>query len=211
MSGYLDPDVGERFDIRIRKTVIDQPTVHWFNTYEVCFFDVGTTSDLDSIGSGLVAFEAELLLAPYMIDQVTISTHAEDAHPYNPMSFSTQPYTQGGQRATGGNDLLDLRVALFLKRLPFSGRIGRLFLRGSLHEGDIEAPAGVARLVDTAAMVTAVENAKDAGGLASNLNEGPGQPHIVMIGASNVTRTVSDIVVGGVSFIKLNHKYFDRA
>lgn len=208
---YLDPDNGESFIFRIRKTLIGVPSMHWFNTYEARFTAAGTKDDLDSLAAGLVLYEAEIHYSTVLIDQVTISTWSEDSHPYNPESFVTQPQETPGSRAIGVKQMMDLRVCLFVKRNVDSGRIGRLFYRGALTEDDTQSFAGEFQLSDLAGMSTILDNAVDAGGLGSNLIDGAAQPRLALIGASQVTRFLAGFQVGGVAVVKLNHKYFDRA
>lgn len=208
---YVDPGATESFVFRVRKTLVSSPTVHWFNTYEARFTELGNQADLDSLAAGLVEYEAALHFTTVAVDQVTISTWGEDAHPYNPESFVTTPFDNVGTRSLGGGEMLDLRCCLFVKRLPSSGRIGRLFYRGCLAEADVTSFAGTFALADAAARQTALEDALSAGGIASNLAEGLAQPKLALIGASQVTRFIGSFLVGGVAVVKLNHKYFDRA
>lgn len=208
---YVDPDVGESFIFRIRKALVNSPQVKWFNTYEARFTAAGTQADLDSLGDGLVAFEAALLLNTGVIDQLTISTWAEDSHPYNPESFVTIPQEVTGQRTIGTQQSLDLRIAWFLKRQVNSGRIGRIFLRNSLVEEDVQSFAGTYALSDPATRAGALDEAIDGAGLGTNFSGGLAQPKLALIGDGQVTREITNITSGGVAVIKLNHKYFDRA
>lgn len=208
---YVTPGVGESFVFRVRKTLNASPDVHWFNTYEARFTVAGTSADLDSLAAGLVEFEAELHYNVCTIDQVTISTWEEDSHPYNPLSFVTQPYAEAGRRALGAQELLDLRVCWFVKRLVTSGRIGRLFFRAALSESDVNSFAGTFRLADVTGMNTILLAAIAAGGLSSNTVDGMAQPTLALIGALEVTRFLTGFSQGGVAVVKLNHKYFDRA
>jgi len=208
---YEEPGAAEAFTIRVRKKVIAQPSVHWFNTYECRFHGVGESTDLDSLAAGLVEFEANLLLNVYAIDQVTISTWAEDSHPYNPMSFATIPYARAGDRALGVGVAADLRTALFVKRTVESGRIGRIFLRGYFKVDDLGSN-GVEwndpNMGDTADAIAA---AVSAGGLTGNFESGLSNPWLALIGEGMVTRNILGFTYGGIAQIKLNHKYFDRA
>lgn len=208
---YEDPGAAESFIIRIRKTIIAAPMVKWSNTYECRFVGLGSSEDLESLAAGLVLFESELLLNLYRIDQVTISTWLPDADPYNPMSFVTLPDATEGQRAVGIGTPADLRTTMYIKRTVESGRIGRIFLRGSLLVGDLTSFAGEWALADYSAMASNVASAVSGGGLGSNFEGGSGNPKLALIGAGQVTRQVQGFLLGGTTQVKLNHKYFDRA
>lgn len=206
-----EPGAAESFTFRIRKTVIAAPQVRWYNTYEARFVGAGTSEDLDSLMEGLILFETTLLLNLYKVDQVTISTWLPDGTIYNPMSFVTNPRNDPGLRPLGIDKPVDLQTCLFIKRTVESGRIGRIFLRGSLVVGDLTAVAGQWALADSASMAAEVAGAVTDSALASNFEGGAGNPHLALIGAEQVTRQVQGFVLGGVSQVKLNHKWFDRA
>lgn len=206
-----EPATGESFSFRVRKSVIAMPSVKWYNTYEARFLNPGTSENLESLAVGLATFESKLLLTPYKVEAVLVSTWEADSHPYNPMSFVSFELPITGQRALGGSGPADLRVALFLKRTVESGRIGRLFLRGSLRLSDLSNLGGEFSLLDPAAIETEVDDALSDGALFANFEGGAANPTLALIGAGEVTRPIMDITTGGVSFIKLNHKYFDRA
>jgi len=158
----------------------------------------------------LVAFEAALLLNTGVIDLLTISTWAEDSHPYNPESFVTIPQSVTGQRTIGTQQSLDLRVTWFLKRQVESGRIGRIFLRNSLVEEDVQSFAGTYALSDPATRQGALEEAIDGSGISTNFADSLSEPKLALIGAGQVTRELTNITSGGVALVKLNHKYFNR-
>lgn len=208
---YVEPNDGESFVFRVRKTLNGVGDRHWFNTYEARFTGLGTQEDLDSLAAGLVAYEAEIHYDICTIDQVTISTWEEDSHPYNPLSFVTTPFSQVGQRSSSAQQILDLRVCWFVKRLASSGRIGRLFYRAALSEADVQSFGGDFVLSDTEAMSDILTGALAAGAITSNMQPGTAQPQLALIGAEQVTRFLLGFSSGGVAVVKLNHKYFDRA
>jgi len=208
---YEEPGAAESFVFRVRKSIIAQPSIHWYNTYEARFHDIGSSEDLDSLAAGLVEFEAGLLLDIYKIDQVTISTWLPDAHPYNPTSFVTQPYNRPGDRVLGVASASDLRTCLFIKRTVESGRIGRLFLRGYYKRDELVSNG--LEWFDPAPLTAEgnISSAVTAGGLTSNFEGAAGNPWLALIGAGQLTRFIQDLVFGGVTQVKMNHKYFDRA
>lgn len=208
---YIDPGAGESFTFRTRKSVIDQPSKVWYNTYEARFFGSPSTEALDQLATGLCYYEQTMLLNLFQIDSVTISTWAEDSHPYNPASFVTQPQNIAGNRAVGIGTPAPLRDTLFIRRVTESGRIGRLFLRGVLLRGDLTTSSGENALADPSAMTTLHNSALATGELASFFITGEQLLKLSLIGASQVTREYEDMQVGGYADVKLNHKYFDRA
>jgi hypothetical protein len=151
-----------------------------------------------------------MLINNARIDQYTISTWNADSHPYNPMSFVTVPGDFPGERPMGISQPVDLRIALFIKRTIESGRIGRIFLRNSILISDLTTNGGEFALSDTGMFNGLLDDALTAGALASNFEGGSGQPKLAILGETGLTREIQDFVVGGVAFIKLNHKYFDR-
>lgn len=206
-----EPVTGESFIFRTRKQIIAQPSVQWYNTYEARAANPLTSEDLESLAVGLATFERELLLPPFIVKDVKVSTWAEDSHPYNPMSFTTITTNFIGARGMGLAAPLDLRVTLRITRTIESGRQGKIFLRGCLRTDDVESPFGEFALDDPSSMNGELDDAMTAGAISSNFEGGPSNPTLAIIGATGLTRFVMGFEVGGVSIVKLNHKYFDRA
>lgn len=206
-----EPDVGESFIFRTRKQIIAQPSVQWYNTYEARAVNVMSSEDLESLAAGLATFEATLLLTPFQILDVKVSTWAADATPYNPMSFTTYIQNMPGERGLGLFSAMDLRVTLRLVRTIETGRQGKIFLRGCLRSDDVESPFGEFALANPSGINSELDDALTAGALASNFEGASGNPTLAIIGATGLTRFVQGIEIGGISIVKLNHKYFDRA
>ena len=207
----LSPGSGEAFVIRTWKTLSTNPSVRWANSYECRFFALGGLTDLQSLGAALIGFEAALALNTTRFLYFTVSTWAPDSHPYNPDAFLTESSTVSGAIAFSSGFDLDLRVCLRLNRVTPTGRQGKLFLRNSLTTTQVNNHAGTYSLVDPSAMETVVSGALVATALNGNLEDGGLEPTLCLIGASEVTRKLTSITAGGVSMVKLNHKYFDRA
>lgn len=208
---YIDPGTAESFVFRTRKSVIDQPSKIWYNTYEARFFGSPATEALDQLATGICLYEQTMLLNVFKIDSVTISTWAEDSHPYNPASFVTQPKNLAGERPVGIGTPAPLRDCLFIRRVTESGRIGRLFLRGVLLRGDLTTSSGENALTSQEDMDSLHDSALANGELASFFITGEQLLKLCLIGASQVTREYENMLVGGYADVKLNHKYFDRA
>lgn len=206
---YVDPGAAESFVFRVRKSIIDQPSRVWYNTYEARFFGSPSTEALDQLATGLTFYERELLLNIYQVDSVTISTWAEDSHPYNPLSFVTQPKNEPGQRPIGIGTPADLRTTLYVRRVVESGRIGRIFHRGCLLIGDLTSSSGEWALASISVMNSLHDDALAAGQLAQFFVTGEQTLKLCLIGENQVTREYEDLQVGGTAQVKLNHKYFD--
>jgi hypothetical protein len=207
----LEPGAAESFIFRLWKHHNNNPAVKWVNTYEARFTALGSSEDLDSLLFGLAAFEATLLYTTATIEYGTISTWEEDGHPYNPDAFRTTTLNLGGERDPGSAYVEDLRVVVYVRRDVSSGRIGKLELRNSVASTEVGTPAGSFALLEPGDMQTLINSGISAGGLDTNFAGGSAQPHLAMIGAEQVTRFITGFSVGGVSIVKLNHKYFDRA
>lgn len=207
---YEEPGAAESFVIRVRKSIISQPSVHWYNTYECRFHDLGSSEDLDSLAAGLVVYESNLLLDIYRIDQYTISTWLPDSHPYNPTSFVTVPQNVQGEKVLGVTPPADLRTCLFVKRIVESGRIGRLFHRGFYRRDELNSNGVEWFDPDPSLTESVIDDAIAAGGLRTNFEGAGGNPWLALIGSGQVTRFIQDLTFGGVTQVKLNHKYFDR-
>lgn len=208
---YVDPGTTEAFTFRVQQSIIDQPSRKWFNTYEARFFGSPATEQLDQLAEGLAFYTRELLLNIYQVDSVAISTWAEDSHPYNPLSFITQPKNYQGQRPIGIGTPADLRTVLYVKRIAESGRVGRIFHRGCLLIGDLTSSSGEWALASPSVMTELHDDALAAGELATWFVTGESLLKLCLIGNSGVTREIENMVVGGTTQVKLNHKYFDHA
>lgn len=206
---YIDPDTTEAFVFRTRKSVIAQPSRIWYNTYEARFFGSPATETLDQLAEGLALYESTLLLNVFRVDSVTISTWAEDAHPYNPASFITIPKMLPGDRSVGIGTPAPLKTCLHVKRLPESGRVGRIFHRGVLLLGDLTTFGGEFALAAPGDIDTLHDDALAAGEIAQFWVTGEQLLKLSLIGETGLTREIENFVVAGVSDVKLNHKYFD--
>jgi len=208
---YVDPGVTEAFVLRVRSSIIAQPSRLWYNTYEARFFGSPATEALDQLAEGLAFYHREMLLNIFRVDSVTISTWAADSHPYNPASFVTVPKNYAGARPIGIGTPADLRTVLYVKRLAESGRIGRIFFRGCLLIGDLTSAGGEWALSDLSTMEGLHDDALATGEIAQFWVTGEQLLKLSLIGESGLTREIENHVVGGTTQVKLNHKYFDVA
>lgn len=110
----------------------------WANNYEVqAVNDIpDPTFALQELADRLVALERALHLSFIVIDRVVVSTYVPDSQPYNPNALATFSYNQNGQRNVSG-DVLPLEACLYVRRVTYFGRNGRLLYRGALAEADV--------------------------------------------------------------------------
>lgn len=135
---------------------------YWRNTWEL---DLGVAgfwaNDLSSIAQAFATFHKGLLLEPFSVDHVVVSTYIKDGHPYDPDTFHVEPVDALGTRVLGGagESAMPLASTLICRKAVVRGRQGHLALRGFLSTSDIASDAsGVVRLADRAALQTIVGN-----------------------------------------------------
>lgn len=212
MASILDYVSGTRFTCRVRSSLVSNPRVRWFNTWEIRATSDGDITTIDSIIGSIVAFHYEVSYNYVRVDEATMSTWEEDSHPYNPLGFKTVVYNQIGANALGTLLPVALRQTLFCKRLTESGLPGKLFLRGALANEDIFTYDGEWALVDVSAQEEVVQAALLASGLTNHMNGLASDDWaICTIGNDGETRWVTSLAPVQTSDVKLNHKYFDRA
>lgn len=212
MSDILDYPEGEKFVLRTQSSLTANRRVRWHNTYEARATAAGTLSELLGMASSLVGWQAGVTYGYVTLDQITVSTWAEDSHPYNPLGFTTVVYNQPGLQSVGFDTLVSLRNTLFLKRAVDTGLFGKLFLRGALIGSQLAYGDGEWVLDDLAALQALVDDQVEVNGLTNYL-QGLGSELLAlcMLGAAGETRWINKFDVGGTSDVKLNHKYFDRS
>ena len=114
--------------------------VYWANRLEIEQDLNGLLSDPTNIANAFAGAFQSLLLPAFWLDRVVLSTYAQDGRPYNPETLFVYPYNQRGTRP-GQNvgAALPLTNVLHIRKRVGSGRLGNLFLRGFLAEGDIQS------------------------------------------------------------------------
>jgi hypothetical protein len=114
-----------------------------------------------------------------------------------------------GDRSVGIGTPAPLKTCLHVKRLPESGRVGRIFHRGVLLLGDLTTFGGEFALAAPGDIDTLHDDALAAGEIAQFWVTGEQLLKLSLIGETGLTREIENFVVAGVSDVKLNHKYFD--
>jgi len=150
---------GEVFTVRTYKTFGQYA---WANTYEIAAREDAESNNqafwLD-IADRFIALEREFHLSTVLFDRVVISTYVPDGLPYDPVTFTSFPYSVLGN-ANPTSDLLPADACLYVRRNALFGRDGRLFYRGCLHEAFVES--GFPRHTITAARQTQIQGAFNA-------------------------------------------------
>lgn len=202
---------GDRFIVRVVKSLSTNPDNQWANSYEFRALDAGAEADLLTLGEALVDFEATMSINTTVFQRILISTWQPDSVPYDPTAFISSTLT-----ASGGvlppTDALALNQCLSVSRQAASGRFGHLFYRNWLKEGDVTAPAGKSVLVDRTALQSTLDGAITSSGLTDYLGGGsPGNLVMCMVNAEGTNmRTVNNLRVQGVSTIPQDHAWFNR-
>jgi hypothetical protein len=114
-------------------------------------------------------------------------------------------------RAVGIGTPADLRTVLYVRRIAESGRIGRIFHRGTLLVGDLTSASGEWALTSPSVMNELHDDALASGEIATWFITGESLLKLCLIGEGGLTRELENLTVGGTTQVKLNHKYFDHA
>jgi hypothetical protein len=214
----VTPLAGELFTLRIEKSLVANPALTWFNTYEFEFNPVGSmqpTEELMAVCERLLDFEKQIHHQGVSFVQYTVSTWNEEVVSYDPASFVTVPLPSNtvGMRDYGFSDALPLNIALYVRRQVPSGRQGKLFYRGVLAENDVAAQAGVLRLTNPDAMGVLVDNAisgAQVDGLFYPAGEGA---NLVMVGKTTGGMThqryIQNLVPAGVTIVSRDHRWYN--
>jgi len=200
-----------KFVIRVIKSHHNNPSDRWVNNYEFIAQDAGTEGDLLALGVQLVNFEKAIHLNLVDFKQMSISTWEADSVPYNPLTFISTPLVGTGAvgEVTG---MEPLNECLSVARVCSSGRFGHIFYRGALDGAEVFAPTGKAALVDTEEVQARITDALTASGLEESLaTPGGGSFSMCLIPAAGTPiRLVVGLVAAGVSFLPLDHAWFNR-
>lgn len=183
-------------------------TLKWANTHEYeATVDVSYGQQVDAANQIATAY-AKLLLPPYRVERVVISSWVPDGQPYNPDTFNVFQFSLNGQRTRTGSEPVDLTVCMSYIRSPSGGRTGRMLLRGILTEEMLVWVAGRANFAPPSSLdgVDFQDGEQSLFDLKALLTGGM---KMVMKSASS-TREILTITRGGIVFKKLNNKFFNR-
>lgn len=201
----------DRFIFRIIKHYTTNPSRQWSNSYEVLANSAGSLGDLTVLGSALELFESLLHNTFTAFDRLVISTWSPDSKPYDPDAFYVQELTGNGTRDTTG-ELEPITTCLSVARQPTSGRLGHIFYRGVLSQGDTSAPSGITVLNSPGALTSELNDALTDSELSGYIGLGAAGPLVLaMINKTGTnTRLVMALKVGGVVQLPVDHAWFNR-
>lgn len=207
------------FQIKIYKAFGGRTSnLQWSNSY---FWDADGTveeSYWTDVVDALGVYEASFHSPQVNFMRAVVSTFTEE-QVYNPLNLRVfELNAVGARNVPAGEQLLDLNLALKMKKLVGFGRAGTAFYRGCLNTGDVEVGAGgVAVLTQggvdslnishmqvwTSKIVPAMTL---SGG---NLVMNPGK--LLDAGQPAAVRLIHGFRASGVSVNRRDHKYFDKA
>lgn len=203
--------IADMFRVTIVKHHALNPSDSWANTYELIANEAGITTNLIAAANKLTLFERNIHHSSTVFDRYIVSTWEPDSAPYDPLNFLTVTLGTLGLD-TPPADPVGLTTCLHVTRNVSYGRVGHLFYRNCLGEGDVSAPSGMDILSDQPGEAVSF-------GLAitsSDLGELLGAPASDALGmcminaAGDIVRNVINLVVSGVSHVKSDHKWYNR-
>lgn len=186
----------------------------WSNSYEFQSSLIPAEANFQELVDQVISAERAIHLPFINFIQATVSTYERESEVYDPFSFVTYPLEGVGLRVTGGADPMADNVCLYVRRKVASGRNGKLFYRGVLHEADVTASAkGRFRLVGGALGPGTAEYQAYMLNMQNFLGGGE-EGKMQLIGEDDKgqlqVRNVLALVPAGVKLNKRNHKFFNR-
>lgn len=211
---YTTPGVGEDFSLRIIFKLDGPVPLRWACTHEFSTNIGGSSSNIDNFAVSMMGFHQRLLLTPYQVEKAVVSTLAEDGSPYDPETFKIYEGVGFGLRSLDDNDAYDLNNVLVVNRMVEFGRIGHMFLRGTLHEGDVQSIAGRVVLGDQPGIDDEVQTAVTGSGINTFMTGSATDVQLYMIKpglVDNQERAVTGFIANRLGQKKLNNKWFNRS
>lgn len=203
--------MNELFRLTVIKHHVNNPADAWANTYEFKALASGTIPQLRLLAGRLANFEEDFAFDTTVFDRVVIATWEADSAPYNPSNFAVYPLGVTGAVAAAVGPV-GLGTCLHVVRTPVSGRLGHLFFRNCLTEADVSAPAGIDVLTNMATTAATFLTSITTAGLDEHFTGGEEDLEMVMIDElGSVVRGVGGLSVTGVSRVKTDHKWYNRA
>jgi hypothetical protein len=188
----------------------------WSNTYHWTADGTVEAEYWQQVVEALAQLEQSIHAPQVNFMRGVVSTHEQEPE-YNPLQLRVFEMSAVGNRTPpAGEKLLDLNLALKVKKVVRFGRAGTAFYRGVLHTGDVEVGAGgnavlVAGAVEALntpmhmAFVNAVTQAETASGGQLIMNPGK----LLDGGQAAAIRAIDGLRPSGVSVNRRDHRYFD--
>jgi hypothetical protein len=209
------PAAGEIFIYRTFKAHVNNQDDYFTNVWEFQAKDPAPNqADLVTLGNALVVFEKDRTTMDVIHDRFIVSewTPTSDYDPYDMMSVST-----GGTGTIGAaSSSLPLEACLHIRKSVATGRQGKILLRGSVTELDVESNAGDWILTDAAGTETALQSSITTSGLDDYMGSPSAHAGLQMVmhgvtkSGAVYTRPVLGLSVAGVSWAKMTRRWYNR-
>lgn len=119
-----------------------RPSDFWTCTLEYNIDDTVESPEMTSVCDELVNGIKEILLANVVIDRVVVSTWVADSDPYDPEALRTISYGVMGARGFTLTAPVADSLTLFIRKDVGSGRTGKIQLRGTLLNAQLDSDSG---------------------------------------------------------------------
>ena len=182
-------------------------TGQFSNTYHIRSDAAIDAAGWADVVNTVIAVERPLALTSTSFMRALITPFAE-----NPLNQPEHVMRTIELQGTGAREIpagfhgLDLNVALILKRQLATGRSGRMFLRGGLHEQDVELGSnGRFRLSPTSSLAQPAQ----VGVVAGMMNLPAAFKHVIPNPAGLIVQTSRDVTaftMGGVTLNRRDHR-----
>lgn len=113
----------------------------WYNKYVLYTETAFSADNFSANAEDFALFEQALHLPGVIITRALLSTYNADSNPYNPLNLAIYEFGYEGTRG-GTSDPLDRDCIAYVRKQVLAGRQGKLFYRGCLREGDVNATPG---------------------------------------------------------------------
>lgn len=198
------PEIGDVFDVLVRKRLKTYPTREWVNTYQLTVVDTASQGDVTDAVDALVSFEQTFLIDSSEIYQSKVHLTGTKNE------FIQRTHNLDGLRLRDTKESVPLELVLLLNKQPDVGRSGTAAYRNTLFESDIESSNGLVSLSDYAAMQSILDTANLE--IEDYLSGGSMPIWIVKYSAtSEIYQYVQSIGLKGAGTRNLGNRWFNRS
>lgn len=209
-----EPNIGEAFNVRIQHYHATNPSQKWSNNYILLTRAATVIDAIERAVGRIVSFHSEVSLPGVIIERAVVSTRIPDTNPYDANEFTSFDYNLAGIRTGSPGDPLPLEACTYLRKTVPTGRVGKIFLRGTLTEGDVAFGQSLFRFNDPATYEASIQAAIVETQVDTLFLDG-GDPFLLAMPTGKndftPTRAVTGIASVGVRFVNMNKRYYDRA
>lgn len=180
--------------------------VRWVNRYQVMLYESINYGTLGVFAQALADFHADVLAEGLQVEKVTISTREEDSNPYDGDELASFRFNLAGRAYIP--KLLPLTAVTMVNKVTFTGRWGKVYLRGTVGEDDVDVVLGKWILHPVSNLPTRIETAANAR-LAPFMDDNPDGVKLILL-SRNTVRNVIGMSFARVGVMKLDRKYYDK-